>query len=175
MYLCHSTANESSSESVVQEWFRRVWNQLEADAIEELFAPEGVAHWLDAEPVRGPAAFREFHRVLSSSFRDIHVEVVREIQVGDLVAFQAEVRLVPVGQERSSRVQRRCFRPSTRSSNCRDLGQLEFPGAIGRDGCTPAGDFEAGASRRAEGGAWHGLILCFINTVTYFEPGPPDV
>jgi predicted SnoaL-like aldol condensation-catalyzing enzyme len=58
-----------------------------------------VAHWLDAEPVRGSAAFREFHRVLSSSFRDIHVEVVREIQVGDLVAFQAEVRLVPVGQE----------------------------------------------------------------------------
>ena len=27
------------------------------------------------------------------------MEVVREIQVGDLVAFQAEVRLVPVGQE----------------------------------------------------------------------------
>src|SRR5688572_11522348 len=94
-----STANESSSESVVQEWFRRVWNELEADAIEELFAPDGVAHWLDAEPVRGPAAFREFHRVLSSNFRNIHVEVVREIQVGDLVAFQAEVRLVPVGQE----------------------------------------------------------------------------
>jgi predicted SnoaL-like aldol condensation-catalyzing enzyme len=94
-----STVNESANESVVREWFRRVWNQLDADAIDELFAPDGVAHWLDAEPVRGPAAFREFHRALSSSFRDIHVEVVREIQVGDLVAFQAEVRLVPVGQE----------------------------------------------------------------------------
>jgi hypothetical protein len=90
-----STANES----VIQEWFRRVWNELDANAIDELFAPDGVAHWLDAEPVRGPAAFREFHRVLSSSFRDIHVDVVREIQSGDLIAFQAEVRLVPVGQE----------------------------------------------------------------------------
>ena len=94
-----STVNEPANESVVREWFRRVWNQLDVNAIDELFAPDGVAHWLDAEPVRGPAAFREFHRVLSSSFRDIHVELVREIQVGDLVAFQAEVRLVPVGQE----------------------------------------------------------------------------
>jgi len=94
-----STANESVNESVVREWFRRVWNQLDTDAIDELFAPNGVAHWLDAEPVRGPAAFREFHRVLSSSFRDIHVEVVRELQVGDMVAFQAEVRLLPIGQE----------------------------------------------------------------------------
>ena len=94
-----STANESVRESVVRGWFRRVWNQLDTDAIDELFAPDGVAHWLDVEPVRGPAAFRQFHRVLTSSFRDIHVEVVREMQVGELVAFQAEVRLVPVGQE----------------------------------------------------------------------------
>ena len=94
-----STVKESANESVVQEWFRRVWNQLDVNAIDELFAPDGVAHWLDAEPVRGPAAFREFHHALRSSFHDIHVEVVREIQVGDLVAFQAEVRLVPVGQE----------------------------------------------------------------------------
>jgi len=94
-----STTNESANESVVREWFRRVWNQLDTNAIDELFAPDGVAHWLDAKPVRGPAAFREFHRALSSSFRDLHVDVVREIQVGDLVAFQAEVRLVPVGQE----------------------------------------------------------------------------
>lgn len=94
-----STANEPVRESVVREWFRRVWNQLDTDAIDELFAPDGVAHWLDAEPVLGPAAFREFHRFLSSNFRDIHVEVVREIQVGDLVAFQAEVRLVPVGRD----------------------------------------------------------------------------
>jgi ketosteroid isomerase-like protein len=94
-----STANESARESIVREWFRRVWNQLDGDAIDELFAPDGVAHWLDAEPVRGPAAFREFHRILSSSFQDIHVEVVREMQVGDMVAFQAEVRLVPIGQD----------------------------------------------------------------------------
>ena len=94
-----SIANESVNESVVREWFRRVWNELDTEAIDELFAPDGVAHWLDAEPVRGPAAFREFHRALSSSFRDIQVEIVRELQVGDMVAFQAEVRLVPVGQE----------------------------------------------------------------------------
>ena len=94
-----STVKESANESIVREWFRRVWNQLDVNAIDELFAPDGVAHWLDAEPVRGPAAFREFHHALRSSFHDIHVEVVREIQVGDLVAFQAEVRLVPVGQE----------------------------------------------------------------------------
>jgi predicted SnoaL-like aldol condensation-catalyzing enzyme len=93
-----STANESVRESVMREWFRRVWNQLDVKAIDELFAPDGVAHWLDAEPVRGPAAFRQFHSILSSSFHDIHVKIVREIQVGDLVAFQAEVQLVPIGQ-----------------------------------------------------------------------------
>jgi hypothetical protein len=38
-----STANESSNESIVREWFRRVWNQLDTDAIDELFAPDGVA------------------------------------------------------------------------------------------------------------------------------------
>jgi hypothetical protein len=94
-----SIASDSVGESVVREWFRRVWNQLDVDAIDEIFAPDGMAHWLDAEPVRGPVAFREFHRVLSSSFRDIHVEVVREIQVGDMVAFQAEVSLVPIGND----------------------------------------------------------------------------
>ena len=94
-----STANESVRESVVREWFRRVWNKLDVKAIDELFAPDGVAHWLDAEPVRGPAAFREFHSILTSSFHDIHVKVVREMQVGDMVAFQAEVRLVPIGQD----------------------------------------------------------------------------
>ena len=53
-----SIVNEPANESVVREWFRRVWNQLDVNAIEELFAPDGVAHWLDAQPVRGPAAFR---------------------------------------------------------------------------------------------------------------------
>ena len=131
-----STVKELANESVVGEWFRRVWNQLDVNAIDELFAPDGVAHWLDAEPVRGPAAFREFHRVLSSSFRDIHVEVVREIQVGDLVAFQAEVRLVPVGQETSitfnggafARVQGRQIVETWDSWNF--LGLLEGMGAL---------------------------------------------
>src|SRR5262252_2883744 len=93
-----SMPKESSQESIVGEWFWRVWNELDADAIDELFAPDGVAHWLDSQPVHGPAAFREFHRFLSSSFRDIRVEVVRELQVGDMVAFQAHVSLVPIGQ-----------------------------------------------------------------------------
>ena len=131
-----SAVNEPAKESVVREWFRRVWNQLDVNAIDELFAPDGVAHWLDADPVRGPAAFREFHRALSSSFRDIHVEVVREIQVGDLVAFQAEVRLVPVGQDTSitfnggafARVQDRQIVETWDSWNF--LGLLEGMGAL---------------------------------------------
>jgi hypothetical protein len=113
--------------------------QLDADAIDELFAPDGVAHWLDAEPVRGPAAFREFHRILSSSFQDIHVEVVREMQVGDMVAFQAEVRLVPIGQEVPVTFQRRRFRPSAGSADHRDLGQLEFLGLLEGMGTLPHG------------------------------------
>jgi ketosteroid isomerase-like protein len=87
-----------SGESIPRQWFRRVWNELDTDAIDELFAPDGVAHGLDVEPVRGPAGFRVFHQAFVASFRDIHIEVLQELTEGDMVALRCAVTAVSVAQ-----------------------------------------------------------------------------
>lgn len=48
-----------TTESVPQEWFRRVWNELDAAAIDELLAADGLVHGFSKDPIRGPGGFRE--------------------------------------------------------------------------------------------------------------------
>jgi len=82
-------------ESLGREWFRRVWNELDTSAIDQLFAPDGIAHGLGAAPIRGPHDFHQFHRRFTDAFRNIRIEVVHEVEQGDLVALYCRVTLAP--------------------------------------------------------------------------------
>ncbi|HYE14316.1 MAG TPA: ester cyclase [Pyrinomonadaceae bacterium] len=82
------------NKALLRRWFEEVWNKGRSDAIDEMFAEEGVAHGLaDASgaELRGPAHFREFHRSFRDAFPDICVTVEDVIAEGDLVTGRCSV------------------------------------------------------------------------------------
>lgn len=81
--------------ALVRRWFEEVWNKGRAEAIEEMFDEEGLAHGLADEtgaPLRGPANFRAFHQKFREAFPDIEVVVDDAISEGDKVAARCTVR-----------------------------------------------------------------------------------
>lgn len=83
------------NKALFRRWFEEVWNQGRAEAIEEMFAADGVAHGLaDASgaELRGPAHFREFHKGFRDAFPDIRVTVEDVIAEGDKVAGRCSAR-----------------------------------------------------------------------------------
>jgi hypothetical protein len=93
-------------ESMLSQWFRRVWNENDPGAIDDLLAPDGVVHGLADEPIRGPAEFRAFHQAFSESVGRIRLTVQREISArgtdGDEVnvAWGRVVVMGPTGRTR---------------------------------------------------------------------------
>ncbi len=83
------------SESLGREWFRRVWNELDRSAIDQLFAADGIAHGLGETPIRGPHGFHQFHRTFTDAFRDIRVEVLQEVQRDDMAAVYCRASMAP--------------------------------------------------------------------------------
>ena len=80
---------------VIQRWFEEVWNRGREEAIDELFAEDGVAHGLaDAggAELRGPVGFKPFFRRFRESFPDIEVVVEDTVSEGDKVAARCSVR-----------------------------------------------------------------------------------
>ena len=67
-------------------WFDEVWNKGRADAIDELFAKDCVAHGLGDGGVAGPEAFKVFHAQFCGAFPDININVEEVICEGDLTA-----------------------------------------------------------------------------------------
>ena len=81
--------------SLVRRWFEEVWTKGRADAIDEMFAEDGVAHGLADESgaeLRGPANFRAFHGKFREAFPGIEVVVDDAISEGDKVAARCTVR-----------------------------------------------------------------------------------
>jgi steroid delta-isomerase-like uncharacterized protein len=76
-------------QTLAHEWFEEVWNQGRSEAIERLFAADGVAHGLadlaGNDPV-GPDGFKPFHRKLTEAFPDIRIEVEDTVCQGDKIA-----------------------------------------------------------------------------------------
>ena len=87
--------SEANKELVLR-WFEEVWNKGRAEAIDEMFAEEGVAHGLTDEQgnpsLRGPSAFKIFFRKFRDAFPDIRVVVEDAIAEGDKVAARCTVR-----------------------------------------------------------------------------------
>ncbi len=81
-------------ESLARTWFRRVWTELDATAIDELFAEDGEAYGIHGETIEGPRGFREFHTSFCAVFSDIAIEVVKEVANSDESAAQCRATMV---------------------------------------------------------------------------------
>jgi len=84
----------STPDAVVRSWFEELWNQGNEDAIERLFAANGIAHGLpspDGQALRGPEAYRPFYRSFREAFPDVRVVVVRTVTEGELVTAHCHV------------------------------------------------------------------------------------
>jgi steroid delta-isomerase-like uncharacterized protein len=84
----------------IRRWFEEVWNQGRVEAIDEMFAADGVAHGLSGDkdnPVRGTAGFKAFHESFRGAFPDIKVTVLDIVTEGDKVAALCEVRATHTG------------------------------------------------------------------------------
>lgn len=82
------------NKAVVQRWFDEVWNEGRADAIDELFDENGIAHGLSDEPsnpLKGPANFRPFHTVFREAFPNMKIVVDDMVAEGDKVAARCSV------------------------------------------------------------------------------------
>jgi len=87
--------------TLAHEWFEEVWNQGSSDAIERLFAADGIAHGLadvaGHEPV-GPAGFKPFHKMFRDAFPDLRIEVMDTICEGDKIAVRCAVTGTHLGE-----------------------------------------------------------------------------
>jgi predicted ester cyclase len=84
-----------ANKALFRRWFEEVWNKGRAEAIDEMFAPDGIAHGLSDEPgktMTGPADFKPFHRVFRGAFPNIEVNIEDAIAEGDMIAVRCSVR-----------------------------------------------------------------------------------
>jgi steroid delta-isomerase-like uncharacterized protein len=87
--------------ALIHRWFEEVWNKGREDAIDEMFAEEGIANGLADEtdaPLRGPAGFKPFFQKFRQAFPDIEVIVEDTVVEGDKVAARCRVRATHQGE-----------------------------------------------------------------------------
>ena len=91
-----STSSQlEENKAILRRWFDEVWNQGRAEAIDELFASDGIAHGLSGDeenPMAGPEGFKPFHQTFRGAFPDIEVVVEDMIAEGDKVVARCSVR-----------------------------------------------------------------------------------
>ena len=78
--------SSQANEAVVRRWFDE-FNRGNADAIDELFTADFIAHISSVpEPIRGPQAFKEFVTQFRAAFPDVQFTLEDLIAQGDKVA-----------------------------------------------------------------------------------------
>ncbi|HUS11421.1 MAG TPA: ester cyclase [Pyrinomonadaceae bacterium] len=83
------------NKALVRRWFEEVWNKGRSEAIEEMFAADGIAHGLSDDPekpMQGPGDFKPFHAAFRGAFPDVDTIVEDLIAEGDKVAARCSVR-----------------------------------------------------------------------------------
>lgn len=73
----------------IHRWFNEVWNNKNADAIDEMFATDGVANGLKDEQgntVIGPAMYKPFHAAFLQAFPDMTITIEDTVTEGDKIA-----------------------------------------------------------------------------------------
>lgn len=85
------------NEAVMRRWFEEVWNQGREEVIDELF-PDGLAHGLGDEPVRGAENYKPFFHSLRGAMPDVKITVEDSISEGDKVAMRCRISATHTGQ-----------------------------------------------------------------------------
>ena len=83
------------NKALVRRWFEEVWNKGRAEAIDEMFDVNGIAHGLStdpANPIRGPRDYRPFYEVFRQAFPHITIVIEDMVAEGDKVAARCSVR-----------------------------------------------------------------------------------
>jgi steroid delta-isomerase-like uncharacterized protein len=83
------------NKALIRRWFEEVWNKGREEAIDEMFAENGIAHGLadeSGEALRGPTGYKPFFRKFRAAFPDIEVVVEDTVTEGDKVAARCTVR-----------------------------------------------------------------------------------
>ena len=73
------------NKQLVHRWFEEVWNKGRAEAIEEMFDANGIAHGLSddpANPIKGPGNFRPFHTLFREAFPNMEIVVEDTVAAG---------------------------------------------------------------------------------------------
>jgi steroid delta-isomerase-like uncharacterized protein len=87
--------------TIVHEWFERVWNRGEVEAIDELLAEDARVHGLkgpDGSDVGGRPEFRAMHQAFRDAFPDLQFEVDECLVDGERLAFRCRVRGTHAGR-----------------------------------------------------------------------------
>lgn len=82
-------------------WFEEVWNNRNADAIDEMFAEDGIANGLNDEngnPYRGPSGFKIIHQQFLSAYPDLKITVEDTVVEGDKIAARCRVTGTHAGE-----------------------------------------------------------------------------
>ena len=82
-------------------WFEEVWNKGRAEAIDEMFAVDGIAHGLGEAgvDVEGPAGFKPFFEKLRGAFPEFVLTIEDTIAEDDKVAARWTVQLTHEGDQ----------------------------------------------------------------------------
>ena len=88
-------------ENLIHRWFEEVWNNRSEEAIDEMFAADGVANGLndvEGNPLRGPEGFKTLHRAFLSAYPDLKITVEDTITEGDKIAARCTIRATHAGE-----------------------------------------------------------------------------
>jgi predicted SnoaL-like aldol condensation-catalyzing enzyme len=84
-----------NSESLMAQWFRRVWNESDVSAIDELALPNMASHGLMSTIEGRDAWLRNFYMPMRAALSDIKVELLDEAVNGDKIFGRLVATQVP--------------------------------------------------------------------------------
>ena len=87
--------------ALIHRWFEEVWNKGRAEAIDEMFAVEGIAHGLGETGfvVEGPAGYKPFFEKLRGAFPEFELTIEDTIVEEDQVAARWTARMTHRGDQ----------------------------------------------------------------------------
>jgi steroid delta-isomerase-like uncharacterized protein len=87
--------------TLIERWFKEVWNEGREAAIDELSYTDVVGHGLqdpDGKTVQGMDAFKAFYRQFRAALSDIHVTIEDTVTEGDRVVARCTVTAKHTGE-----------------------------------------------------------------------------
>ena len=88
-------------ESFLHRWFEEVWNKGREEAIDKMFAADGITNGLSdvkGNPVRGTEGFKTLHRAFRKAFPNLQITVEDTICEGDKIAARCTARATHTGE-----------------------------------------------------------------------------